>query len=59
MASARQQLVEKMAADLQRMQATGSERDAMVALLAGPYRMGDVAALTDAALRRATQGERP
>lgn len=55
MATPRRVLVEQMAADLLRMNALDSEQAAMRALLAGPYRMGDVAILTDEALQRARQ----
>ena len=46
-------LILKMAADLRRMGATSSERDAIRALTSCGYRMGDVAILAEDALRAA------
>lgn len=51
----RQLLVKAMAADLRRLGATDSERSAIRALSAAPYRLGDVAALAEDALFEARQ----
>lgn len=48
--SASAALILKMAADLRRLGATSSERDAIRALTSCGYRMGDVAILADDAL---------
>jgi hypothetical protein len=48
-------LILKMAADLRRLGATGSERDAIRALTSCGYRMGDVAILAEDALFEARQ----
>jgi hypothetical protein len=49
------EMVEIMAAKLRRMNALGSEADAIRALSSGPFRLGDVAALAGAALFEARQ----
>jgi hypothetical protein len=51
----RHELVHRMAADLRRVNAIESERHALRALMAGPYRWGDVAALVNDALFEARQ----
>jgi hypothetical protein len=50
-----QVLVTQMAADLRRLKATSSERDAIRALLTCPYGWGQVVALVDLALFEAQQ----